>query len=170
MREKEEREKGPGSISRPLPPPLLPAIRVSHATSSSHPSRRSAPAHRAARHNRAACFLSEEDYLACLNWLDDALGQTGCQRHAFVLMTNHVHLLLTPENADAVPGLLISIGRRDIQYFNRTCRRTGTLRDSRYKSSLVQTDSCRLASMCDIELNPDRAAMVDDPAGYRWSS
>ncbi|HRF05473.1 transposase [Accumulibacter sp.] len=71
-------------------------------------------------HNRNACFLSEGDYLAYLDWLDDALRQTGCQLQAYVLMTNHVHLLVTPEKADAILGVLISLGRR-----------TGTLWDSR---------------------------------------
>lgn len=86
-------------------------------------------------HNRDACFLNEDDYHAYLNWLDEALRQTGCQLHAYVLMTNHVHLLLTPEKADAVPKLLISLGRRYVQYINKTYRRTGTLWDSRYKRS-----------------------------------
>ena len=121
-------------------------------------------------HNRDACFLNEQDYPAYLGWLDEALRQTGCKLHAYVLMTNHVHLLLTPEKADTVPQLLISLGRRYVQYFNRTYKRTGTLWDSRYKSSLVQADTYLLASMRYIELNPVRAAMVDDPAHYRWSS
>jgi putative transposase len=121
-------------------------------------------------HNRDACFLYEADYLAYLNWLDEALRITACQLHAYVLMTNHVHLLLTPEKADAVPQLLISLGRRYVQYFNRTYRRTGTLWDSRYKSSLIQADTYLLAGMRYIELNPVRAGMVNDPADYRWSS
>jgi putative transposase len=85
-------------------------------------------------------------------------------------MTNHVHLLLTPEKADAIPRLLISLGRHYVQYFNKTYRRTGTLWDSRYKSSLVQADTYLLASMRYIELNPVRAGIVEDPADYRWSS
>ena len=121
-------------------------------------------------HNRDACFLNEQDCLAYLGWLDEALQQTGCQLHAYVLMTNHVHLLLTPAKADAIPKLLISLGRRYVQYFNRTYKRTGTLWDSRYKSSLVQADAYLLATMRYIELNPVRAGMVDDPAHYRWSS
>ena len=121
-------------------------------------------------HNRDACFLHEQDYLAYLGWLDDALRQTRCQLHAYVLMTNHVHLLLTPEKADAIPTLLISLGRRYVQYFNRTYKHTGTLWDSRSKSSLVQADAYLLATMRYIELNPVRAGMVGDPAHYRWSS
>lgn len=85
-------------------------------------------------------------------------------------MTNHVHLLITPRKAVSVPKLLISLGRRYVQYVNKTYKRTGTLWDSRYKSSSVQADTYLLACQRYIELNPVRAAMVDDPAHYRWSS
>jgi len=121
-------------------------------------------------HNRDACFLIEEDYQAYLGWLADALKSSGCQLHAYVLMTNHVHLLITPNTAESVPKLLISLGRRYVQYFNRTHKRTGTLWDSRYKSSLIQADTYLLTCMRYIELNPVRAGMTDDPAHYRWSS
>jgi len=121
-------------------------------------------------HNRAPCFFSEEDYYTYLHWLGEALRETGCVLHAYALMTNHVHLLLTPQKAAAVPKLLISLGRRYVQYINKTYRRTGTLWDSRYKSSLIQAETYLLACMRYIELNPVRAAMVDDPAHYRWTS
>jgi len=85
-------------------------------------------------------------------------------------MTNHVHLLLTPKDAGAVPKLIIALGRRYVQYINVSYRRTGTLWDSRYKSSLIQADTYLLACQRYIELNPVRANMVDDPANYRWSS
>jgi putative transposase len=85
-------------------------------------------------------------------------------------MTNHVHLLLTPRKAAAVPRLLISLGRRYVQYINTTYRRTGTLWDSRYKSSSIQAETYLLECMRYIELNPIRAAMVEDPAHYRWTS
>lgn len=121
-------------------------------------------------HNREACFFAEEDYLAYHHWLGEALTANGCQLHAYVLMTNHVHLLLTPDSADAASRLMISLGRHYVQYINKTYRRTGTLWDSRYKSSLVQADNYLLLCQRYIELNPVRAAMVDDPAHYRWSS
>lgn len=121
-------------------------------------------------HNREACFFAEDDYLAYRHWLGEALKATGCLLHAYVQMTNHVHLLLTPPKAEAVPQLLISLGRRYVQYINKTYRRTGTLWDSRYKSSLVQADVYLLRCQRYIELNPVRAAMVNDPAHYRWSS
>ncbi len=121
-------------------------------------------------HNREPCFFAEDDYLSYRHWLDNALTDSGCVLHAYALMTNHVHLLVTPSKAEAVPKLLISLGRRYVQYINRQYRRTGTLWDSRYKSSLVEPESYLLACQRYIELNPVRAAMVDDPAHYRWSS
>ena len=121
-------------------------------------------------HNREPCFFADEDYSTYLHWLDEALRETECALHAYVLMTNHVHLLLTPKCADAVPRLTISIGRRYVQYINRRYRRTGTLWDSRYKSSLVQAETYLLACQRYIELNPVRAAVVNDPAHYRWAS
>ena len=90
-------------------------------------------------HNRAACFFAEEDYQAYLHWLGDGLQKTGIRLHAYVLMTNHVHLLLTPKAADDIPRLIIALGRRFVQYINKTYRRTGTLWDSRYVA--VQTPS-----------------------------
>jgi putative transposase len=121
-------------------------------------------------HNREACFFGEDDYHAYRHWLGEALKNTGSQLHGYVLMTNHVHLLLTPPDPQAVTKLVISLGRRYVQHINRTYHRTGTLWDSRYKSSLVHADAYLLLCQRYIELNPVRAAMVDDPAHYRWSS
>lgn len=121
-------------------------------------------------HNRQPCFFGEEDFSSYRHWLGEALVDSKCALHAYVLMTNHVHLLLTPKEAVAVPRLMISLGRRYVQYINRSRRRTGTLWDSRYKSSLVQAETYMLACQRYIELNPVRAAMVNDPAHYRWTS
>ena len=121
-------------------------------------------------HNRDACFFADEDFLAYLEWLAEALKKSGCALHAYVLMTNHVHLLVTPPSAEALPQLVMSLGRRYVQYINRKYKRTGTLWDSRYKSSLVHADDYLLLYQRYIELNPVRAGMVDDPARYRWSS
>ena len=121
-------------------------------------------------HNREPCFFTEADYLAYLDWLGAALEEAGCQLHAYVLMTNHVHLLLTPPDEGAVARMMISLGRRYVHYVNRTYQRTGTLWDGRYKSSLVQTEHYMMACQRYIELNPVRAGMVPDPADYRWSS
>lgn len=121
-------------------------------------------------HNREPCFFAEDDYSSYLHWLGEALRKSECVLHAYVLMTNHVHLLVTPKKAEAVPNLIISLGRRYVQYINRSYGRTGTLWDSRYKSSLVQAETYLLACQRYIELNPVRAGMVDDPAYYRWTS
>jgi putative transposase len=121
-------------------------------------------------HNREACFFAEEDYHTYRHWLGEALAASACVLHAYVQMTNHVHLLLTPPEPEAVSQLVMSLGRRYVQYINKTYRRTGTLWDSRYKSSLVQADNYLLLCQRYIELNPVRAAMVADPANYRWSS
>ena len=121
-------------------------------------------------HNRDACFFDEPDYHAYLGWLGDALQRECCALHAYVLMTNHVHLLMTPEKASAIPRLVMDVGRRYVQYINRTYGRTGTLWDSRCKSSLVQAETYFLLCQRYIELNPVRASMVGDPADYRWSS
>lgn len=121
-------------------------------------------------HNREPCFFADGDYDSYLHWLGEAMGETECELHAYALMTNHVHLLLTPKRAEAVPKLIISLGRRYVQHINRLYRRTGTLWDCRYKSSLVQAETYLLACQRYIELNPVRAAMVTDPANYRWTS
>ena len=120
--------------------------------------------------HREACFFGEEDYQHYLHWLGEALAEHECALHAYVLMTNHVHLLLTPRRAASVPRLIMSLGRRYVQYINRTHDRSGTLWDSRYKSSVVHADSYLVTCQRYIEQNPVRAAMVDDPAHYRWSS
>jgi putative transposase len=121
-------------------------------------------------HNRSACFFCDEDYSSYRHWLGEALMESGCALHAYVLMTNHVHLLLTPHRSQDVPRLIISLGRHYVQYINKTYRRTGTLWDSRYKSSPIHADSYLLLCQRYIELNPVRANMVNDPAQYRWCS
>jgi putative transposase len=121
-------------------------------------------------HNRQPCFFAEEDYHAYLHWLGEALSREGAALHAYALMTNHVHLLLTPQKAESVARIVIALGRRYVQYINTTYRRSGTLWDSRYKSSLIHAEDYLLLCQRYIELNPVRAAMVDDPAHYRWTS
>jgi len=120
--------------------------------------------------NREPCFFAEEDYQCYLHWLEEAARDCSCAIHAYVLMTNHVHLLLTPAMSGAPARLMQSLGRRYVHYANRQYRRTGSLWEGRYKSSVVQSESYLLACMRYIELNPVRAAMVADPGAYRWSS
>jgi putative transposase len=120
--------------------------------------------------NRQACFFAEDDYRLYLDWLAECAGKTGCQIHSYVLMTNHVHLLVSSDRLDA-PGLLMkALGQRYVQYVNRTYRRSGTLWEGRYRSSLIQEDAYLLACQRYIELNPVRAGMVSHPADYHWSS
>jgi len=102
--------------------------------------------------------------------LGEALKKEACALHAYALMTNHVHLLATPERAASIPRIIIALGRRYVQYINKTYRRTGTFWDSRYQSSLIQAETYLLSCQRYIELNPVRAAMVDESAHYRWTS
>lgn len=120
--------------------------------------------------NRQPCFFSEHDYRVYLGFLSDALEHEGCTLHAFVLMTNHVHLLVTPSHADGIPSLMQSLGRRYVQHVNDRNRRTGTLWEGRYKSTVVDNDEYLLTVYRYIELNPVRAAMVARPDDHPWSS
>lgn len=120
--------------------------------------------------NRDATFFTGDDYRFYIECLREGSERYGVAVHAYVLMTNHVHLLMTPERADSVSRLMQSIGRRYVQYVNRTYRRTGTLWESRHKASLVQRERYLLACYRYIELNPVRAGMVEHPAEYPWSS
>ena len=120
--------------------------------------------------NRQPCFLREQDYRCYLRQLDEAAQAQGCRLHAYVLMTNHVHLLMTPEVAGGVARTMQSLGRRYVGYFNATYRRSGTLWEGRYKSCLVDSERYLLTCYRYIELNPVRAAMVETPGDYAWSS
>jgi putative transposase len=120
--------------------------------------------------NRQAIFAAEGDYITYLDWLKRAADQYGLYIHAYVLMTNHVHLLATPMAEDSIGKALQSLGRRYVQYFNFSYGRTGTLWESRYRATVVDADSYFLACSRYIELNPVRASMVQAPGDYRWSS
>lgn len=120
--------------------------------------------------NREPCFFTDEDYHCYLHWLEESARDCGCALHGYTLMTNHVHLLMTPKEQNAPAKLMQSLGRRYVQYANRVYRRSGSLWEGRYKSSVVQAESYLLACQRYIELNPVRAGMVVDPGQYRWSS
>jgi len=120
--------------------------------------------------NREPCFRSQADYVRYLENLGDALQRNGCELHAYVLMTNHVHLLITPQAEYGISHTMQDTGRKYVQYFNRVNRRTGTLWEGRYKACLIDSDSYLLVCMRYIELNPVRAGMVRQPGEYRWSS
>lgn len=120
--------------------------------------------------NRQTCFFSDDDYRRYLEWLGHAARDTGCSLHAYVLMTNHVHLLLSAHDAGGVGAMMKALGQRYVQHVNRVHARSGTLWEGRYRSCLVQHDLYLLSCMRYIELNPVRAGMVDHPGAYRWSS
>lgn len=120
--------------------------------------------------NREACFYDEADYQAYLAFLKDAAAKYQVAIHAFVLMTNHVHLLVTPDAEPGVSRLMQAQGRKYVQYFNQTYGRTGTLWEGRYKSTLVDAETYLLTVYRYIELNPVRAGMVSHASEYLWSS
>jgi putative transposase len=120
--------------------------------------------------NRAACFFADGHRGVYLDLLREASRTTAVAIHAYVLMTNHVHVLATPESAGAVSAMMQIVGRRYVQWINKVRNRTGTLFDGRFKSSLVQSERYLLACYRYIELNPVRAGLVANPAEHRWSS
>jgi putative transposase len=120
--------------------------------------------------NRQPIFCCDDDYRFFHEKLTAACIQHGCAVHAYVLMTNHVHLLVTPQTENAISKVMQSVGRYYVQYFNYTYQRTGTLWEGRYRATLLDTDQYLLTCYRYIELNPVRAEMVEDPASYRWSS
>jgi len=117
-----------------------------------------------------ACFRAESDYLVYLSQLRQLCAKYGCTIQAYCLMTNHVHLLLTPNTAEACTLVMRDLGRRYVPYFNRRHERTGTLWEGRFRSCIVESANYVLACYRYIELNPIRAGMVEHPAGYPWSS
>ena len=120
--------------------------------------------------NRQACFYADEDYRKYLEWLQEYAAKTGCLIHAYVLMTNHVHLLVSVLDGGSAGSLMKALGQRYVQYVNRSYKRSGTLWEGRFRSCLTQEETYLLACQRYIELNPVRAGMVEHPAEYRWSS
>lgn len=120
--------------------------------------------------NRQICFASNSDFRAYANWLKEAAIEYGVEIHAWVFMTNHVHLLVTPQTSDSVSKCMQLLGRHYVRYFNYRYQRTGTLFEGRFRSSLIQNQKYFLACQRYIELNPVRAGLVKDPSEYAWSS
>jgi len=120
--------------------------------------------------NRQACFASEDDFAAYAYWLEKFSRQYHVAIHAWVFMTNHVHLLMTPETRDGISKLMQTLGRQYVRYFNHTYKRTGTLWEGRFKSCVVDAEDYVLICQRYIELNPVRAGMVVAPGDYKWSS
>lgn len=120
--------------------------------------------------DRQAVFFQPDDYKLYLDSLGDAAEQYECRIHAYVLMTNHTHLLITPDTERSLPLLMQAMGRSYVQVLNKRYDRTGTLWQGRYKASLVQSDRYLLTCCKYMELNPVRAGLVLAPGDYPYSS
>lgn len=120
--------------------------------------------------DRQACFVGEADYAVYIARLDEAAREHCVDIHAWVLMTNHVHLLVTPRRLDGLSKMMQCLGRNYVGWFNQCHERTGTLWEGRFRSCLVDADEYLLRCYRYIELNPVRAGIVADPADYPWSS
>ena len=120
--------------------------------------------------NRQSIFAKTADYQRLLDLLDDNARQFEVAIHAYVLMSNHFHLLVTPQSSDGLPQMMQAVGRRYVRYFNDSQQRSGTLWEGRYRSTLIQTDRYLLACMAYIDLNPVRAGLVAQAADYPWTS
>lgn len=121
-------------------------------------------------HNRMPCFGFEADKAMFFSVLCDKLEEFSIKLHAFVLMSNHYHLLVTPEDGAEVPHFMQCLGRKYAGYFNTTNGRTGTVWDGKYFASVIESDYYLLACYRYIELNPVRAGLAATPGGYDWSS
>lgn len=129
------------------------------------------PAHVVQRGNcRQAVFYDDNDYRVYLTWLKEGAEKYGCAIHAYVLMTNHVHLLMTPESREGISRVIQHVGRNYVTYINHSYGRSGTLWEGRHKGCIIDSESYLLACMRYIELNPVRAGMVSKPIDYCWSS
>ncbi len=120
--------------------------------------------------NRQSIFASGADNQVLLDLLQENAKKFEVAIHAYVLMSNHFHLLATPSTLDGLPQMMQAVGRRYVRYFNDTQQRSGTLWEGRYKSTLIQTDRYLLACMAYIDLNPVRAGLVAKAQDYPWSS
>jgi putative transposase len=121
-------------------------------------------------HNGNACFISDEDRAFYLFHLGRNLARFGCALHAYCLMGNHVHLVLTPARRESCALLMKQVGQLYSQYFNKLYERRGSLWEGRFRSSLVQTEDYLLSLHAYVELNAVRAGMVRHPNHYAWSS
>ena len=120
--------------------------------------------------NRSPIFAGEADYRVFRDCLTDACRNHGCLVHAYVLMTNHVHFLMTPASAGGIGYVMQAVGRKYVRYFNRRNERTGGLWEGRYRAMRIDSERYLLTCYRYIELNPVRAGLVSDPGQYRWSS
>ncbi len=120
--------------------------------------------------NRQAVFFDDSDYRTYLRWIREGCERYGCEIHAYVLMTNHVHLLATPQATDSISRMLQYVGRRYVPCINHAYGRTETLWEGRFKASLIHAEGYLLTCYRHIELNPVRVQTVETPELYRWSN
>ena len=120
--------------------------------------------------NRSLIFKAADEFHFFRECLRSARDRSGCQIHAYVFMTNHVHLLLSPGDPHGISDLMQSLGRRYVKYFNDRHARTGTLFEGRFRATVVDTEEYLLTCYRYIEENPVRAGLAQNAAGYRWSS
>ncbi len=120
--------------------------------------------------NKSTCFTTDADRGLYLAMLEEVAGRVPCSVHAYVLMSNHVHLLLSPLEAKAASLLMKNLGQRYVQAFNRRHARTGPLWEGRFRSCAVESDEYLFRCYQYIEMNPVRAGMVSNPREYSWSS
>ena len=120
--------------------------------------------------NRQEVFFDTDDFARYRHYLHEAAVKSECALHAYVLMPNHVHLLITPAGTSGIPDLMKTLNQRYTSYFNRRHGRSGGLWEGRYRAGVV--DSERYFLICEryIELNPVRAGIVGEAGGYKWSS
>jgi putative transposase len=120
--------------------------------------------------NRQAIFVDAQDYETMLALLADNARAHGVAVHAYVLMGNHFHLLVTPDSTESLPRMMQAVGRSYVRYFNQRHGRSGTLWEGRYRSTLIQSERYLLACMAYIDLNPVRAGLAGRPTDWPWSS
>ena len=120
--------------------------------------------------NRQDIFKSEDDLIRITEDIKHSLSKAGCYLHAYVIMTNHLHLLITPENKEQLAKFMQSLANRYVRYYNANHQRTGTIWEGRFKSCLVDSEQYLFTLYKYIEMNPIKANMVEDIANYRWSS
>ena len=120
--------------------------------------------------NRQAIFANGSDYELILRLIAESAVKYAVAIHAYVLMSNHFHLLATPSTEQGLPQMMQAIGRSYVRVFNQTQGRTGTLWEGRYRSTVIQADRHLLACMAYLDLNPVRAGMVEEARDYPWSS
>lgn len=120
--------------------------------------------------NRQAMFVDAQDYRRLLEYLGESAARYGVAIHAYVLMSNHFHLLATPEEESGLPSMMQALGRRYVRAFNQRHSRSGTLWEGRYKATVIESERYLIACMAYIELNPVRAGMAAQPGEYPWSS